>query len=240
MASGATSIWGRPYPLSSDAPAVHSDLQALANSLETVPTYPTTATTSRTGVSGESVAVSPSQTLTLPAAPVKGDRIQILALGTVTGATPVTVAGGGKTINGLGLSAASSFLLGTPNANATAQYDGSAWRIIDGQQDTGWVVLTLTTGIVSGGGYVPAARTVGDEVRLRGILQNTSGGALTSPMTVPVASRPASLVAATGATLASGVGVTLSIAASGASTVSAGGIPNGSSLGLDNMRYSLL
>ena len=129
------------------SPSVHLDLAALANSLETVPLFPTTATTSRTGVAGESCAVSPSQTLTLPSAQLRRYALQISALGTVTGATPVTVAtAGGKVVNGVGLAAASSFLLGTPTAIATVQYDGSAWRIIVGQQDTGWVALSLVNG----------------------------------------------------------------------------------------------
>jgi hypothetical protein len=176
MSSLITPVWGRPYPSESDVPDVAADLHSLALSLESVPLFPTTATTSRTGVNGESVAVSPSQTLTLPASPVKGDRIQIIALGTVAGATPVTVAGGGKTINGVGLSGASSFLLGTPNSNTTVQYDGTAWRVIDGQQDTGWVLLTLpVTNVLSFGALPASARLRGDTIRLKGFLKNLTG-----------------------------------------------------------------
>jgi hypothetical protein len=163
--------------VSGDTPAVHTDIQALANSLETVPLYPTAAATSRTGLAGESVLVSPSQTLTLPASPTKGDIIQIIAAGSVTGATPVTVAAsGGKVINGPGLSSGSSFPLGTPQARATVQYDGTAWRITHGAPDTGWLLLTLTSGYTAvGGHFVPQGRLVGDNpVELRGAFDNAT------------------------------------------------------------------
>jgi hypothetical protein len=194
MASGTTSIWGRPYPLSTDAPNVHTDIQALANSLETTPLYPTTAVTSRTGIAGESVAVSPSQTLTLPASPAKGDIIQILALGTVTGTTPVTVtASGSKVINGVGLSSASSFLLGMPNAYATVQYDGTAWRVIAGQQDTGWVTWTQPTSWTPTSGNPPAVRVVGNVASMRGQTQNQTGTSQTvyaTGLVLPAAAIP--------------------------------------------------
>lgn len=171
MASGSTPIWGRPYPLNTDAPNVHTDIQALATSLETVPLYPTTAATSRTGTAGESVVVSPSQTLTLPATPVKGDRIQIIALGTVTATTPVTVAtAGGKVINGVGLTSASSFLLGAANANATVQYDGTAWRITEGAQDTGWLALPFSSPFGHQTGASTAGRQIANRVELRSVI----------------------------------------------------------------------
>jgi hypothetical protein len=183
MATGNTAIWGRPHPLESDTPDVAADITALANSLETVPLYPTAAATSRTGVVGEGVVVSPSQTLTLPATPTQGDALRIVADGTVTGSTPVTVAASGsKVINGKGLSSGSSFLLGTPHCHATVQYDGTAWRIIDGQQDSGWVAIALGGGVSVGGGVTPAARHVGDKVELCGELV---GAGITAWGTVP-------------------------------------------------------
>jgi hypothetical protein len=179
MASDTTPIWGRPYPAESDSPDVAADIKAFALSMEGTPLYPTTAATSRTGLAGESVAVSPSQTLTLPASPTKGDIIQIIALGTVTGATQVTVAtAGGKVINGVGLNAASSLVLGTPNASIKLQYDGTAWRVIAGQQDTGWVALTMDSGVTAVSGNVPSARRQGDWIELRGELENTSGSTM--------------------------------------------------------------
>jgi hypothetical protein len=132
-------------------------------------------------VAGESVAVSPSQTLTLPASPTKGDIIQILALGTVIATTPVTVAAaGGKVINGIGLSAASSFLLGAANANATLQYDGTAWRMIAGAQDTGHLpFVSLATGFSFGGTPHAGARLIGNRVQLQSYM-NYSGSTYTA------------------------------------------------------------
>jgi hypothetical protein len=145
------------------------------------------------------VAVSPSQTLTLPSSPTKGNIIQIIALGTVTGATPVTVAAaGGKQINGVGLSAATSFPLGTGNASATLQYDGTAWRVIAGAQDSGWVAVTIGSGLTADGtAFVPAARLKGDEVRLRGILDASAGLSVNSTLaTIPSVARPSGQVGA--------------------------------------------
>jgi hypothetical protein len=206
MATGTTSIWGRPYPTSSDVPNVHSDIQALANSLETTPLYPTTAVTSRTGIAGESVLVSPSQTLTLPAAPTKGDIIQIIA-GAVTGATAVTVAASGsKVINGPGLTSGASFPLGMPQSRATVQYDGTAWRITQGAPDTGWLSLTLSSGYTaSAGEFVPAGRLVGDNpVELRGGFTNATTN---TPQGTVIATMPAAL----GVVAVSGVRLSIAV-----------------------------
>lgn len=192
MASGTTTTWGRPYPVASDAPNVHTDIQALANSLDTVPAYPATMTTSATATAGLSYVVSASQTLTLPASPTKGDIIRAAAASTVTGATAVTVAAsGGKGINGLGLSAASLLKLGTPFAHTTLQYDGTNWQIIDGQQDTGWLALSLSGGVSAvGGGYSPSYRVLGDRVWLRGGVSFTATASITIA-TLPAGARPA-------------------------------------------------
>jgi len=134
MASGSTSIWKRPYPLATDSPTVHTDIEALANSLESVPLYPITASTSAFILAGTRVIASPSITLTLPSAPNQGDVLEVVAGQLVTGSTPVTVsAAGGKVINGVGLSGASSFTLGTPYGRAMLQYDGTDWLVIGGR-----------------------------------------------------------------------------------------------------------
>lgn len=122
-------------------------MRALGASLDTTPLFPTTATSARAIVAGESVMVSPSTTVTTATSPTKGDIIQIIALNTVTGATPVTVAiGGSKVVNGNCLVSATSFFLGAPGASATIQYDGTNWRMIAGQQDTGWVLASSSSG----------------------------------------------------------------------------------------------
>jgi hypothetical protein len=105
----------------------------------------------------------------------------------VTGATAVTVtAAGGKAINGRGLAAGTSFKLGTPFAHATLQYDGANWLIVDGEQDTGWLTVTLINGATVGS-LAPQGRLRGDEVRLKGDL--TLGGNATFA-TVPAVLKP--------------------------------------------------
>jgi hypothetical protein len=114
--------------------------------------------------------VSGGKTLTLPASPAKGDRIQIIADGSATGAAPVAVtAAGGKVIAGVGSLSVSSFVLGTPLAAVTLQYEGTTtWRMIAGMQDTGWVALSSVHLGVSAPRYPLAARQAGDELRFTG------------------------------------------------------------------------
>jgi hypothetical protein len=247
MASGTTGVWGRPYPLSTDAPNVHTDIQALANSLDTVPLFPQFKSSSASAVAGFSYQAAASVTMTLPASPVLGDTIRVAAAAGVTGATPAVVtAAGGKGINGLGLAAASTFKLGTPWAYATLQYDGTAWQIIDGQQDTGWVALTLGTNITTfTSGYAAAAKIVGNEVELSGSMKNNTGGALGTGVTIATlpsaAYESAQLVILTAAL--SGASPTSSslliLASSTALETQASGIPNGFGIFLDGLRYRL-
>lgn len=195
---------------------------------------PAIKSASASAVSGQAIITSGASAITITLPAHANGQIVAVKNGS-TGGTTVS----GSSIQGPGLSSASSFPLGAVGAFAVLIDDGTSWHFLGGQQDTGWVALTLTSGIVQGAGaYVPAARVVGDEGRLRGIIQNTSGGTITSPATVPSVARPASLVAATGATTSAGTGATLSIAATGAVTVAS--LPNAQSLGLDNMRYSFV
>lgn len=187
MATGQTTNWKRPYPLETDTPDVAADVGALANSLDKWPLYPTTATASRSLVAGESALANPSTTLTLPSAPSQGDAVRVVPGSAVTGSAQVTVAAsGGKVINGKGLSAASSFVLGIPFAFVTLQYDGTAWQIVEGQRDTGWVPLTLSTGwAATSGTWVPAARLCGDSVAMRGQATGSSPGSSIAHLTAP-------------------------------------------------------
>lgn len=240
MATGSTPVWGRPYPNESDNPDVAADMKSLALSLETTPLFPTTATSSRTSVAGESVVVSPSQTLTTASSPAKGDRIQIIAHPSVTAATPVTVAiGGSKVVNGVGLTSATSFLLGAPGAKATIQYDGTTWRMIAGEQDTGWVAVTsFASGWSSASGYPLAGRIRGDALKIRGGAAYT-GVTLSGTVVffnLPAACRPAQTCGAIVPALSSGgnpaaAGQPISLAASGQVTLYGGF--NSSNGGLD-------
>ena len=139
-------------------------------------------------------------TITLPA-PVANGWVGVYAAAG-SGASPVTVSAGSGIIYGVGLSAASSFPLGTVGAYAILQSDGTNWYIVAGQQDTGWVALssylnsaTYTTISGSGGGteYDFAGRVQGDAVRLRGVVNPGSGGAFGGPAfcTLPATFRPA-------------------------------------------------
>jgi hypothetical protein len=232
MASGTTGTWGRPYPLSTDAPNVHTDIQALANSLETVPLFPQAKTTSFSAAAGFSYAAGTGVTATLPASPATGDTIRVAGSATVTGAAPATVtAAGGKGINGLGLAAASTFKIGTPWAYAMLQYDGTNWQIIDGGQDTGWVTMTRATNVNAGSGaYVPAYRTIGNMVYLRGAFTNATGGTLGPGGTWATA------LPAPASTVISLYGIQIS---TGGALTYVQSIANGGTIGIDTFWYPL-
>ena len=155
---------------------------------------PTNKTTTYTAVAGDLVLAQngSSYTVTLPA-PVAGAVVGVFVYGAGTGV--ITVSAGSAVVYGAGLgsSGSSSFKLGTAGATATVVSDGANWFIRAGQQDTGWVALTIGTGMSAdtsdGSTATPGARTVGDIVRLRGMLKNTSGGSLVLPTvaTLPLA-----------------------------------------------------
>jgi hypothetical protein len=185
--------------------------------------------------------------MTLPAAPAKGDTIQVIA-GAVTPTTPVTVAAAGsKVINGKGLSSAASFPLGAVSAHATLQYDGTAWRVTHGAQDSGWVSLTpgLTTGWLGGssGGYTdPAYRLVANEVKLRGLVKNNTGaaqGAGVSPLSIAFPQPPyeifgAMTIVGTGALCNGSIGLV-----GGIEINSGGSVPNGDYLSISCFAYDV-
>lgn len=155
-------------------------------------------TSGATAVSGDLIVVTSGNplTVTLPA-PALGAQVGVLAIA-ASGASPVTVSG--TNIYGVGLSAASSFPLGTAGAQVSLQSDGANWYIVSGQQDTGWVAITPGTGIadLSGGtGYTIASRVRGDHGELRGQLDNNSGGVIGSSAiiaTIAASCRPAKFV----------------------------------------------
>jgi hypothetical protein len=134
--------------------------------------------TSVTMAAGNRYLAFPSITLTLPA-PVAGLAIGITAATGVSGSSPVTIAygTGGGGIYGAGLNNAATFVLGTVLASVTlACLDGSNWFITSGQQDTGWVLLTLpVTNVLSFGALPASARLHGDTIRLKGFLKNLTG-----------------------------------------------------------------
>ena len=118
-------------------------------------------------------------TVTLPL-PSPNAIVGVIAGASATGANPITVARHSTdVISGVGLSGATSLLLGTPGAFAILKSDGANWFVVAGQQDTGWQALTLSSSpsvTVAVGLYVPSARLQGDTVRLSGTMRNNSGG----------------------------------------------------------------
>jgi hypothetical protein len=114
-------------------------------------------------------------------------------------ASPITVAGNGSNVFGLGLATAgaASFTLGAVGSFAMLQADGTNWIIIAGQQDTGWLALTLTTNVgTRAASATPAARLIGDRVFLRGAPQNNTGVTInqTTIFTAPAGLRPSTTV----------------------------------------------
>lgn len=237
-----TTNLGLVQPLTTDAPselriAITSNATTLdpLSLLTGVVTNAVSATIAR----GQSVVASPSTTQTLPAA-TAGALVAVTASSTVTAASPVTIAG--SAIYGLGLNNASSFLLGSPGAHVVLQSDGTHWYVIGGQQNTGWVPLTLATNIGARSPlYTPAARVIGDTVTLRGGFQNNTGGTTSAFFqwaTVPAACIPASTVECS--VFATQVGTELQVVTgTGALKIDAA-VAAGGQVAFDGANYSLV
>lgn len=196
-------------------------------------------TVSSTVSRGQSVIASPSTTQTLPST-TSGALVAIIADITVTGATPVTVAAaGGNGIYGVGVNG-TSFKLGAPGAFALLQADnGSHWRIIAGQQDSGWLTIGLPTNWGTPTGYAAlAARVVGDRVLLRGAAQNNTAGSSTFSSTIPAAASPTSTVQFVCSQNLSGTPACFATIASGVVTVTPA-VSNTAILSFEGVQYSL-
>lgn len=182
----------------------NTDIDNVASTLSTTANVLTPVLTSGniTASRGQAVMATggAALTVTLPVASA-GDMISVAAASTQTGSAPVTVAATSPSAIfglGLGASGSASFALGAPNASALLLGLASGkWQIISGQQDTGWLSLTLNTAIgIIPSGFTPACRLIGDRVLLRGGMENNSGSNLSpgseSLATVPTPCRPAS------------------------------------------------
>lgn len=157
----------------------------------------------QSAVNGDFWIAGAGATINLPT-PTVGAMIGIQADG-ATGASPVTVSCPvGVWIKGKGTlssGGASSLPLGLDQSFMTLFGDGTYWRIIGGEQDSGWVDLTLIGSITNtAGGASPnraAARVHGDEFCLSGILYNGYASALPSGSQIaqiPAAVRPLSAI----------------------------------------------
>lgn len=60
--------------------------------------------------------------------------------------------------------------------------DGTNWNVV--QVSNAWTALTLASGVIAASGeYVPSVRLEGDVVRLKGAMQNNTGGNITAGAT---------------------------------------------------------
>jgi hypothetical protein len=137
------------------------------------------------------IVTAGSTTMTLPT-PTVNATVGVTANSGQAGAAPTTIARSSGVINGLGVAAATSIVLGSVGAYVVLLADGTNWNIVAGQQDTGWLPLALGPGIIAFSPYTPSARLQGDTVRLKGVLQNNSGliAANATWATIPSACHP--------------------------------------------------
>lgn len=145
-------------------------------------------------VNGDMVAALSTGAVTITApTPGVGVKFGVIAGFNATGLAPVTIARhGSEVFYGLGfMSGFASLTLGTAGSYIVFECDGTNWLQIAGQQDSGWVPLTLPAG-VSALGAIPSARLQGDVVQLDGVAQ--SGSTISSGVlwaTLPVFARSA-------------------------------------------------
>lgn len=171
-----------------------------------------------TARNGQWIEAAAGVTVTLPS-PAAGATIAITAKNGVTSGSPVTVSG--TSIYGVGLSAASSFVLGTPGAGVVLEADGANWYTISGPRDTGWIALGGATGWgAQPGAYAPSFRVIGSQVFLKGgwVAGATPPAQFT---TMPSVAIPASTVQLPVANASTGGAATVQITNAGAATTSA-------------------
>lgn len=116
-------------------------------------------------------------------------------------------------------------------------YDGTAWTTV--MLAGAWQNLTLNTGagIVATGGYVPSVRLEGDAVRLKGTMQNQSGGSFSGTWaTVPSGWRPSAHMSLI--TYVQGNPDLVSITTAGVLSVGTT-VLNNQNVALDGVTYSL-
>lgn len=159
---------------------------ALANQLNMTPVA---KAVNYTAVDGDIVVLTTGKVVTLPAA-TNQSRVLVYA-GDANVANGFTAAGG-AVVKGLGLgsgTAAGTLVpLGAADAFALCIADGTNWRIIAGNADSGWIALaSLLAGAWVAGGITPQYRRRGEEVMCRGSI---TGGVAGSIFTLPTGFRP--------------------------------------------------
>jgi hypothetical protein len=161
---------------------------------------PAIKSASASAISGQAILTSGASAITITLPAHAAGQIVAVKNGS-TGGTTVS----GSSIQGLGLSAASTFSLGAVGSFAVLIDDGTSWHFLAGQQDTGWVAVTLASGFTGTAAY---ARLKGDTVSLKGGITNGTGAQVTSGTTLgtmPAFAAPAAATPLLTATTTSGV-----------------------------------
>lgn len=188
-----------------------------------------------TAVSGEWVLMSGAHTNTLPAPTIAGQYVRVTSVNG-TGAAACTVATPAGNIKGPGVAAsATSILLGSVGATAGLQSDGTDWRIVDGEQDSGWLTYSFANSW-GDAGTSAAYRLTRNEIQLRGSI---TGGTGDLPFaTLPAGYRPPVLLNLN--TGSSGfILSTIQVATSGTLTVYQSDYPTAPNLQLDNCSFKV-
>lgn len=196
-------------------------------------------TISVTAQSGQHVIAQGSSSIlvTLPATPTPSIGAEVRITNSAT--NQVTVVSTAQ-IWGAGASGVTLFSLGNTVGITTVSFvwTGTYWFVMTYiAPDTGWVNLTLPTNWSVPGSYLhPMYRLTGNQVRLRGALQNNTGASTTPAMTVPTSTNtapcifPCSLNAST---------FTPGVIQSGNTFTTINVIPNGSLITIDSVQYYL-
>lgn len=125
-----------------------------------------------------SISSGGTATIALPSSPNVGDAISVTSA-QHPGFTNVTSSLGILGL-GVGTSPVTSIPLSTEGASATFMWDGGAWLIVNGMQDTGWVTLgspaSPWTIVIQ-----PYMRVIGNNLMCRGEIETSSGTTSTSP-----------------------------------------------------------
>lgn len=182
-------------------------------------------------IAGNLYRVTATATITLPSHSIG----QVVGVMNSSGTTTVS----GTNIQGVGLSSASSYTLGTPGAATVLVDDGTNWLIAAGQQDTGWLSLSLTgANSTQAGFYVPAVRVIGNLAVLRGYIN--IGTANATIATVPAVAKPTSSTQINASFWNSTTYAAISFGVSSVGNLAMGTVPAvGAAVTVDGFTYSL-
>lgn len=205
---------------------------------------PVTAASNATAAPFTSVNMSGGVTVTLPA-PTVGALIALWGGSTATAST--VSSGGAVQIYGLGMASGATAFSLAGGAGAIVLANGTAWYIISGHQDTGWIAFaSITAGWQNAGGFgTVACRLIGDVVRMKGTFLNSTAAGTAN---VTFATLPSSMNPTAQREVAVGIpydGVsgatanTLSVATSGQLSVGMNIASPAGKIGLDGVSFNI-